>query len=60
MSRLANFDRLLDPKDKNSGSVSARFPIEVFTRIYEIASKEERSLNYVVNELVALGLEHRV
>jgi hypothetical protein len=59
MSRVANPNRQPNPKDPKGFSISARFPVETFQSIHEIAAREQRSLNFVVNELVALGLQHR-
>lgn len=39
--------------------MTARFPEEVFAQLHAIAQRDERSLNFVVNELVESALSAR-
>jgi len=56
MSRVANPDRAPHPKHGGLFSMTARFPKEVFAQLHAIALRDERSLNFVVNELVQAAL----
>lgn len=56
MPRVANPDRKPHPKDPDGFSISARFPREVFHEIQQLAAKDQRSLNFIVNKLVEKGL----
>lgn len=60
MPRSADPDRQPHPKDIGGFSISARFPKDVFAEIHRIAKEDERSLNYVVNQLVRAGLDASV
>jgi hypothetical protein len=56
MPRTADPNRTPHPKDLGGFSISARFPKDVFAQIHEIAQNDQRSLNFVVNQLVKAGL----
>lgn len=57
MPRVANPDRVPNPKKSPTGlGISVRFSIEDYHLIREMSEAEDRSMSYIVNQLVREGL----
>lgn len=56
MPFVANPERTPHPKDPNALSMTARFPVDTFRKIQQLAQDDQRSLNNIVNKLVDEGL----